>query len=63
MFWAYLGAILLTASFSPSLDVFFDKYRILHALWHVTLFLGAALLVFGLESLRNISRRYRRMAN
>lgn len=61
--WAYIGAILLVVSFSPSMDALLDKYRLLHAIWHLALFIGAAFLVFGLESMRHLARRQRHLTN
>lgn len=58
---AYLGAICLVISFYPGLNHQFIRFPLLHALWHCWLFIGAALLVYGLESLRTMARRYRRM--
>ncbi len=61
--WAYIGAVLLVASFNPNLDALFDHYRLLHAVWHLMLFVASALLVFGLESLRHLARRYRHLTS
>lgn len=58
---AYLGAVLLVVAFYPGLDEWFDGVPMLHALWHLWLFVGAALLIYGLESLRTMARRYHRM--
>ena len=58
---AYLGVLLLILGFYPSLPNVFSEFRFLHALWHVWLFLGAALFVYGLESLHKLARRHRRM--
>jgi len=59
--FAYLGAILLISAFYPGLDALFDKYPILHSIWHLWLFTGAAALIYGLETLRSLARRHRRM--
>lgn len=61
--WAYIGAILLVVSFSPSMDTLLDKYRLLHAIWHLALFIGAAFLVFGLESMRHLAKRHRHLTS
>ncbi|MDQ0191487.1 hypothetical protein JI721_03350 [Alicyclobacillus cycloheptanicus] len=58
---AYLGAVLLVVGFYPGLDSILDRIPMLHALWHLWLFIGAALLIYGLESLRILARRYHRM--
>lgn len=60
-FCAYTGAILLLLAYFPGLQDFIDQTRFLHALWHVGIFFGAAMLVYGLETLRAYARRYRRM--
>lgn len=58
---AYLGAILMIVSFIPNLSRYLSQPFWLHALWHFSIFAGAALLVYGLETLRSLARRYRRM--
>ncbi|MCL6637133.1 MAG: hypothetical protein K6T26_04205 [Alicyclobacillus sp.] len=60
-FLAYLGALLLIAGFYPTLAQRVEGSRLLHALLHVELFIGAAFLVYGLETLRSLARRHRRM--
>ncbi|MCF8566195.1 hypothetical protein LLE49_15825 [Alicyclobacillus tolerans] len=60
---AYLGVILLIVGFYPGLPAELDHVRFLHALWHVWLFVGAALLIYGLETLRQMARRHRRMTS
>lgn len=59
--FAYLGAALLVIGVFPGLIDSFGSMPLLHALWHLWLFVGAALLIYGLESLRTMARRYRRM--
>lgn len=59
--FAYLGVILLIVGFYPGLPVSFSQVRLFHALWHVWLFLGAASFIYGLETLRRLARRHRRM--
>lgn len=58
---AYLGVILLLAGFYPALPASFTEVRLLHALWHVWLFVGAAMFIYGLETLHRLARRHRRM--
>lgn len=58
---AYLGVILLLVGFYPELPASFTQDRLIHALWHVWLFIGAALFIYGLETLHRIARRHRRM--
>lgn len=58
---AYVGALLLIIAYFPGLQERLEQTRLLHALWHVSLFVGAALLVYGLETLRAFARKYRRM--
>jgi hypothetical protein len=60
---AYLGALLIILCFYPDLDGILDRSFILHALWHIAIFTGAAMLVYGLETLRSYARRYRRMTS
>lgn len=60
-FSAYAGAILLVLSFYPALDVWMGAVPLLHTLWHLWLLVGAAMLIYGLETLRTLARRYRRM--
>jgi hypothetical protein len=58
---AYLGLVLLVASFFPLPDEWFDAHPLLHSVWHLAKFASAALLVYGLETLRNLARRHRRL--
>lgn len=58
---AYLGAALISGGFYPGLDTWLASIPILHAVWHVAVFIGGALLIYGLETLRLYARRYRRM--
>lgn len=60
-FFAYLGAFLLFVGLYPGLDDLLDRYRFLHAIWHISVFAGAAFLVYGLETLRSYARRLRRI--
>ncbi|WP_029421503.1 hypothetical protein [Alicyclobacillus macrosporangiidus] len=60
---AYIGVVLLLAGFFPGLPDTLPDYRLVHALWHVMVFVGAALLVYGLETLRLLARRHRRMTS
>ncbi|QQE78027.1 hypothetical protein [Alicyclobacillus sp. SO9] len=62
-FYAYIGAVLILVSFIPGLATFLSRSLLLHALWHFAIFAGAALMVYGLESLRSLARRYRRMTS
>lgn len=57
---AYLGAFLLIACYYPGLNAELERVRILHALWHVAIFIAAALIVFGLETLRRQASLTRR---
>ncbi|GMA51573.1 hypothetical protein GCM10025857_29300 [Alicyclobacillus contaminans] len=57
----YLGAALLIMCYFPGLQESTESIRFLHALWHVALFVGAACLVYGIETLRSYARRYRRL--
>jgi hypothetical protein len=59
--FAYVGALLLIVAYFPGLQERLEQTPILHVLWHVGLFIGAAFLVYGLETLRAYARRYRRM--
>jgi hypothetical protein len=58
---AYLGALLLIVAYFPGLQERLEQTPLLHALWHISLFVGAGLLVYGLETLRAYARRYRKM--
>ena len=58
---AYLGVILMIAAYFPSLADKISGNRALHALWHVIIFVGAALLIYGLETLRTYAKRHRKM--
>lgn len=58
---AYVGVLLILAAYYPGLSTRFDSVRVLHALWHVVIFVGAALLIYGLETLRTYAKRHRRM--
>jgi predicted membrane channel-forming protein YqfA (hemolysin III family) len=58
---AYTGVILLISAYFPGLQQRMASIRFLHALWHVAIFVGAACLVYGLETLRGYARRYRRL--
>jgi predicted membrane channel-forming protein YqfA (hemolysin III family) len=60
---AYVGVLLMIVGFYPGADELIDRVRILHALWHILVFLGAALFVYGLETLRTLARRHRRMVS
>ncbi|WP_067932178.1 hypothetical protein [Alicyclobacillus kakegawensis] len=60
---AYVGTLLVIIGFYPDLDRVLDAHVLLHALWHIAIFTGAALIVFGLETLRSYARRPRRMPN
>lgn len=52
---------MIVAGYYPALADTFDHVRALHALWHVIIFIGAALLIYGLETLRVYAKRHRRM--
>ncbi|QSO51958.1 hypothetical protein JZ785_24880 [Alicyclobacillus curvatus] len=58
---AYVGAILMVAAYFPGLADRVDGIRALHAIWHVLIFVGAALLIYGLETLRTYANRHRKM--
>ncbi|MBX5437165.1 MAG: hypothetical protein IRZ33_08105 [Alicyclobacillaceae bacterium] len=58
---AYLGAVMLVIGFYPMAAELMERLRIVHAAWHLWLFFGAALLVYGLETLRSLARRHQRM--
>lgn len=60
-FCAYAGAILLVLSFYPALDVRMNAVPMLHTLWHLWLLVATAMLIYGIETLRTLARRYRRM--
>ncbi|MCL6631126.1 MAG: hypothetical protein K6T63_00715 [Alicyclobacillus herbarius] len=60
---AYFGALLIVICFYPDLDSVLDQHLFLHALWHIAIFTGAALLVYGLESLRTYARQSRRITS
>lgn len=61
--YSYVGAVLILVSFIPGLADFLSQSVLLHATWHFAIFAGAALLVYGLESLHSLARRYRRMTS
>jgi len=57
---AYLGILLLLICYFPGMNQTLERIRILHALWHVAIFVGAAMLVYGLETLRlQVGRAHR----
>ncbi|MCL6548844.1 MAG: hypothetical protein K6T30_08035 [Alicyclobacillus sp.] len=58
---AYLGVLMLVIGFYPVSHDLLDRMRLVHAAWHLWLFMGAALLVYGLETLRSLARRHQRM--
>ncbi|MCL6453306.1 MAG: hypothetical protein K6T78_06690 [Alicyclobacillus sp.] len=58
-FTAYIGAVLLILAYIPGLDAVMDSVRLLHALWHVDIVIGAGLLVYGVETLRRRARQRR----
>lgn len=60
---AYLGVILLIVGFYPALPPSLTQVRFLHAIWHVWLFVGAAMFIYGLETLHRLARRHRRITN
>lgn len=57
----YVGTVLLIIGFYPGTGNLLDPYRWLHGIWHIWMFIGAGLVVYGLETLRSIARRHRRM--
>ncbi|GGJ11543.1 hypothetical protein GCM10010885_21080 [Alicyclobacillus cellulosilyticus] len=59
---AYLGVICVLVGMSPAGADLMDRVPVLHAVWHLWLFIGAALMVYGLETLRWLTRRHRRTA-
>ncbi|KPV39901.1 hypothetical protein [Alicyclobacillus ferrooxydans] len=58
---AYVGAILIVGAYYPGMDAHLDGVRAFHAIWHLMIFVGAALLIYGLETLRTYAKRHRRM--
>lgn len=60
---AYLGVILLIIGFYPTLPASLSQVRLLHAIWHVWLFVGAAMFIYGLETLHRLARRHRRITS
>ncbi|MBX6351963.1 MAG: hypothetical protein IRZ10_01410 [Thermoflavifilum sp.] len=58
---AYLGLVLLVASFLPMPDAWFDMHPVLHTTWHLAKLISAALIIYGLETLRLLARRQRRL--
>lgn len=60
--FAYIGAVVLIASYYPAWNATLDRIPLLHALWHVATFVGAALLIYGLETLRRLARKSRRIS-
>ncbi len=58
---AYLGVGMLILAYFPGIQERIENTRFFHAAWHVLLFVSAACVVYGLETLRSYARRYRRM--
>lgn len=56
---SYLGAMLLLVGLYPVPDAWLERMPAVHSLWHLWLFIGAALLIYGLETLRRLARRSR----
>jgi predicted membrane channel-forming protein YqfA (hemolysin III family) len=58
---AYLGIGMIILAYFPGIQERLESVRFFHATWHVLLFVGAACVVYGLETLRSYARRHRRM--
>lgn len=52
----YLGIIMIVIGWYPFMATHLDASRTFEAIWHLWLFIGAAVATFGIESMRLIMK-------
>lgn len=57
----YIGVTCLMLGFDPNLFPFMEQTAFLHTVSHFILFSGAVMFFYGVETLRKLAGRHRRM--